>query len=1000
LDLTESIQHGLNTGFIDGTAVSVPEYQPNLILNDSKRGVKFLTTLTAELQHCEEFFFCVAFITNSGVQTLIRVLEDLQQKGIRGRIIASQYQNFTEPLALKRLASFSNIELRIITEGNLHSKGYIFRTGDFYSLIVGSSNLTQDALTRNNEWNLRVTSLHSGAIVHRTLEEFERNFAQAVEINDEWIDQYSQIYLRNKRSHAMSPGDEVDKDELSEDVFQQAILHIGEIKPNRMQAEALQSLQNLRSEGKNKALLISATGTGKTYLSAFDARKVQPRRLLFIIHRENIARAAMASFRKVFYDTTKRFGILSGTSRDIESDFLFTTIQTLSKDEVLHQFGRDHFDYIILDEAHHGEAMTYQKVLDYFQPKFLLGMTATPERSSIAKNQDNKEYIDLFKRFDYNIAYEIRLHKALEEDMLCPFHYFGVTDVFVDDTALEEGRAFLRLTTDERVKHILERSEFYGCDDGNIRCLVFCSRNDVSEELAKKFQALGKRAISLSGSDGIEVRERAIQALESDDPEEKLDYIFSVDIFNEGVDIPRVNQIILLRPTQSAIVFVQQLGRGLRKRADKDYLTVIDFIGNYTNNYLVPIALYGDSTYNKDRLRRLMVSGNAYVPGASTIHFDAVAQQRIFDSINASNLSLLQNLKKDYELLKYKIGRIPTMTDFVEHGSRDPKCYVDYKDAQGSLYGFVCKMEKDFKDSLNVKEKKILKFTGSDLANGKRIEEVLLMQLLLEKGKISVTTLEDNLRKAYGIPLTEKHLASVITNTNLRFVQENQGGRLVPVGEAHDITLVTHRDGDIALSEEFMVSLTNPVFAEYFKDLLHYGKYAFDAEYDPRTCQDGFILYKKYSRKDVFRILCWEQNPVAQNVGGYILSRDRSNCPIFVTYHKAEGISESIRYEDQFLSTSHFQWMSKSKRTMSSPEIQAILNDQGNLRLPLFIQKSNDEGTEFYYMGDTIPMKERFRPERIPLDASGTRTASIVHMELQLKVPVERGLYAYLLGEM
>lgn len=988
MELIDNIRNGLNTGFIDGTSVSIAEYQPDLIVNDSRRGSKLLTTLAAEMRRCEEFFFCVAFITNSGVQALLSILEELEAKGVRGKIIASQYQNFTEPLALKRLAGFKNIELRILTEGNLHSKGYVFRNGDNYTLIIGSSNLTQDALGKNNEWNLRVTSFRNGALVGRTLQEFQRNFENAVEVTQTWIDQYSQIYLGRKKAFAYREAEDVEKDELSEEVFNTAILRIGEIKPNKMQVEALQALENLRKDGKDKALLISATGTGKTYLSAFDARKMQPRRLLFIIHRENIAKAAMMSFKRVFYNSSRSFGMLSGRKKEIERDFLFTTIQTLSKDEVMRSFAKDYFDYIILDEAHHGGAETYKRVLDYFEPKFLLGMTATPERT---------DGFDIFKRFDYNIAYEIRLQQALEEDMLCPFHYFGVTDVCVEDEELEEENAFLKLTSDERVKHILEKSEFYGCDDGNVRCLVFCSRNDVSAELANKFNALGIMAICLTGEDSPDVRESAIQALESNDSDEKVDYVFTRDIFNEGVDIPRVNQIIMLRPTQSAIVFVQQLGRGLRKRADKEYLTVIDFIGNYKNNYLVPIALFGDSTYNKDRLRRLMVSGNASIPGASTINFDSIARQRIYDAINNSNLTMKKDLQKDFELLKYKIGRIPMMMDFVEHGSRDPMLYVAYS---RSLYNFVCTVEKDFKDTLSAKEKKIIELVSSEIANGKRVEEPLVLSGLLSKGRVTFSELGNLLMSRYGIRLTEKLLRSIETNLNFLFTTEKHPKKLVAVGLKYGVATVKRTGDAFYLADDLRMYLQNPTFAEYLKDTIQYGIHAFDADFDREKYYDGFVLYKKYSRKDVFRILCWDQNPVAQNVGGYIMSKDKTNCPIFVTYEKSEDISESIKYEDRFLSSNHFQWMSKNNRTMNSPEIRVIMDPNHKIRLPLFIKKNDDEGMEFYFIGDTVPLVNKFELQEISTDETGDsgKKASIVKMELTIEPAVERGLMEYLMG--
>ena len=293
---------------------------------------------------------------------------------------------------------------------------------------------------------------------------------------------------------------------------------------------------------------------------------------------------------------------------------------------------------------------------------------------------------DIFKQFDYNIAYEIRLHRALEENMLCPFHYYGITDVSIDDQLLSDKNAFLQLTNEERVKRIIEKAEFYGADDGVIRGLIFCNSNKVSYELSRRFNQKGYKTIALSGENNETERENAIKRLETDNLSEKLDYIFTVDIFNEGVDIPRVNQIIMLRPTQSAIIFVQQLGRGLRKLFNKEYLTVIDFIGNYNNNYLVPIALYGDTSYNKDHIRKLISNNSSMIPGASTINFDKIAKEQIFKALDNANLQLHRDLKNDYDLLKYKLGRIPMMMDFIEHSSRDPELYANYS---RSYFNFV-----------------------------------------------------------------------------------------------------------------------------------------------------------------------------------------------------------------------------------------------------------------------------------------------------------------------
>lgn len=441
-------------------------------------------------------------------------------------------------------------------------------------------------------------------------------------------------------------------------------------------------------------MVISATGTGKTYLSAFDAKQLGTKSFLFIVHRNNIAKEALNCFKRIFKNT-KKFGLYSGNEKESDADFVFATVQTLSSEYHLRRFRPDQFEYIVIDETHRIRGDTYQRIQNYFKPKFLLGMTATPERT---------DGFDVYKEFDYNIAYEIRLHRALEENMLCPFHYFGVIDISVNGQLLEDNSDFNRLTTDERVDRIIEKAKFYGSDNGVIRGLIFCKSVEESKTLSDKFNHRGFKTIALHGGSSEIERTNAINRLESDDETERFDYIFTVDIFNEGIDIPRVNQIVLLRPTHSAIVFVQQIGRGLRKTKGKDYLTIIDFIANYSNNYLVPVALYGDTTFNKDKLRRLLVSGSEFLPGASTVNFDRISKERIFNSIDSANLQRQRDLVNEYKSLKAKIGRIPMMMDFREHGTRDPEHYVKYSK---SYFNFLASVEESVQGNSQQQKKTI-----------------------------------------------------------------------------------------------------------------------------------------------------------------------------------------------------------------------------------------------------------------------------------------------------
>ena len=479
------------TGLVNKLIDSNLALTPKLVVNDYSKGSKVLSEIIYELNKCEEFFISVAFITNSGILPLLETLKVLKKKGVKGKILTTDYLNFSEPKALKKLLEFPNIEMKLYSKENFHTKGYIFRYKDHYKLIVGSSNLTQTALTKNKEWNLKVSSLEEGSLTEGVISEFNQLWNDADELTIKWIENYEGIYRKQVEFARKSKVPRLSQYKL---------------KPNKMQVEAIQGLEKLRENGQNKGLLISATGTGKTYLSAFELRNYNPKRALFIVHREQIAKQALNSFSNVFGDT-RSMGILSGTSKDVEKDFIFCTIQTLSKDEVLQSFGKNKFDYIIIDEVHKAGANSYQKIVNYFNPKFLLGMTATPERS---------DDFDIFKMFNYNIAYEIRLQQALEEDLLCPFHYFGVSDVTIDGIELDDKTDFKYLVAEERVKHIIDKINFYGYCGERVKGLIFCSDKKEAKELSDIFNKKGYKTVFLTGENSQEERETAIERLEQD----------------------------------------------------------------------------------------------------------------------------------------------------------------------------------------------------------------------------------------------------------------------------------------------------------------------------------------------------------------------------------------------------------------------------------------------------------------------------------------------------
>lgn len=966
----DALKENLHTGFIDQSISSNKKYLPQFLVNDKVEGKKILSSIIHELNTCDKFWFSVAFVTTSGIAALLNTLMELEKRGLQGTVLVSQYLNFTQPEALKKLLKLKNIKLKIVTNSNFHAKGYLFKKGEFYNLIVGSSNLTASALSSNKEWNLKISATYESKIINSALKEFESEFENAVNVDEKYLNKYEEIYKKQYENRL-------------ENIDQLAHSIENEPTPNNMQKDALQNLSKLRAQGKIKALLISATGTGKTYLSAFDVEKVNPNKFLFIVHRTNIAQKALDTFKSIFHDT-KTMGMYSGNKRELDKDFIFSTIQTISRPEHLNQFDKKHFDYIVIDESHHAGADSYQHILNHFSPKFLLGMTATPERT---------DGLDIFSLFDHNIAYEIRLHKALDEDMLSPFHYYGITDISINGEMLKENEDFSILTSDERMKHIIEKTELYGCDNGVVRGLIFCSSVNECSVLSEGFNQRGFNTVALDGSSSESVRNNAINNLEAEfDDDKRLDYIFTVDIFNEGIDIPKVNQVIMLRPTQSSIVFIQQLGRGLRKIKTKDYLTVIDFIGNYNNTYLIPIALYGDTSYNKDALRKLMSGGSSLMPGSSTINFDSISRDKIFDAINSANMQLKKDLVNDYKLLKFKLGCIPMMLDFIEHGLRDPNLYVNYS---GSYFNFVISQEKHLEDSLDQKELFLLKLFSNEINNSKRVEECLILKEIIEVGSISITQLEALISEKYLYKVSFETIESCVKNLNFEFVTEKENNKLKPIREIYKTNIVKMDKDNLLIHDDFHALLnSNTTFASFLLDSVKYSIKMFNQLFDSNKFINGFILYRKYSRKDVFRILNWERNPVAQNVGGYIISSDKSNCPIFVNYHKEEAISNSTKYEDHFISNNQFAWMSKSKRTLNSPDVKTI-EGEVDLRIPLFIKKNNDEGVEFYYMGDIKPIAESF--EQTSMLSDNEKNVSVVKVKFSMNHPVEDSIYRYII---
>ena len=969
------LKEGCLTAYIDKTYSSNLAYKPQFISNNYKEGRKVLSSIEDELLSCKEFFISVAFITMGGVTPLLQTLKELERRHIPGKILTTDYQNFSEPRALRKLAELSNITLKMYrtdeAQEGFHTKGYIFKNEELYRIIVGSSNLTLSALTKNREWNTRIVSTDQGEYVEDLMAEFtdlwDSKYAVAF---DDFIDEYSLNYRVIQKQRKIAKQAQIPS------------LEQYKLQPNSMQLGFIANLDKIQKSGESKALLISATGTGKTYASAFALREEAVKKVLFLVHREQIAKQAIASYKKVF-GNTRTFGLLSGNSKDFDADYLFSTMQMMAKPEILSKFQRDEFETIIIDEAHRTGATSYQNIMRYFTPKFWLGMTASPERT---------DSFDVYEAFDHNIAYEIRLQQALEENLLCPFHYFGITDLQIDGETVDEEtglKEFNKLTCDERVDYVIEQMEYYGYYGQCPKGLIFCSSKKEARILSEKFNERGYRTLALTGEDGQEKREQAVERLVLNDGEDKLDYIFTVDIFNEGVDIPEINQVIMLRPTESPIVFVQQLGRGLRKADDKEYVVILDFIGNYKNNFMIPIALSGDRSYNKDNIRRYVLEGERIIPGSSTIHFDEISRKRIFAAIDSANFSDIKLIKENYKNLKNKLGHIPALKDFDTYGEMDVLRIFD-NSSLGSYYKFLVKYEKEYRVRLSASEEKVIEFVSKKLASGKRIHELALLNRMLSYRHGFFPIWKDEMAKEYGINLQDKTVKNVVNVMTNEF----------PTGSgkktyADCIFLEKMKQKDYDISDKFDSMLQNPDFYRILKELVEFGISRYKENYSHRYQDTSFVLYQKYTYEDVCRLLEWENNEVPLNLGGYKYDRKTKTFPVFINYDKEEDIQDTIKYEDHFVSPNRLIAISKQSRTKDSEDVQNFLHAQERgIDVELFVRKNKDDkiSKEFYYLGrmEATGQATEF------IMANTDKTA--VEIEWELDTPVREDIYEYIVN--
>lgn len=844
----------------------------------------FLATIQTNLRMCKEFCFSVSFIKKAGLVLLMNDIRSAIERGAKGKLITSTYQNFTDVESLnsflKLALTFDNFECHLddecfydernYTTNGFHTKGYLFDFGDRCEVIVGSSNITRYALLKNIEWDLVVDCQKQDEAYLNACKEFNDLWGKTYELTQDHINLYAQ-----KLNFAIERWD------MDYDLAEQRI------KPNYMQRKALKELNRNRAIGISRALVVSATGSGKTYLAAFDAMNFAPNRLLYVVHEGSILRKSLETFQDVF-GGLKTCGMYTGEAKELEADFIFTT--NVSMCNSLELFDKKEFDYIIIDECHHAVASTYRKIIEYFEPEFLLGLTATENR------MDNQDVVELFGN---NIPYELRLRDAIINDLIVPFHYYGIRDELIDYglTDSAERRLIAQMSDEENCDFIYQQIEKHRPQGQKLKALAFC-RNIQHARMMKENMEEYYHTAFLSGKNKTGERIRAYNDLQSDNKE--LEILFAVDILNEGVDIPGVNMVLFLRPTESSTIFIQQLGRGLRKFQNKSHVTILDFIGNsYKRSVHIALALGSLSKgyILEKKLLKSMVREDFKPLGLEEygvkISIDDLSKEEILHHIDKENFNQIRYLKKDYQNFKDYL-KTPTFPKHMDYVNSDyapnllkfMKIRIDGKKTE-SYYGF-------------------LKGIGEDVP------------LFTEEQIAAIAYLSSML------PLVRRHefliaqclLNDITSESQIRQILSNEIGGYTDEQFDHALRFMVEGGAVIADDGEVMFACdADPEFKEFVSDLLNYGLSQYGVRY--KNDEEDFLLYQDYRQDQaLLKIL---ENPKHNQYGTYYKN---GNMYIFAGLKKDDSVQDHLNYKDKFLDKETFQWESIANITEKDIEKQ------------------------------------------------------------------------------
>ena len=790
----------------------------DVMTGDRDKRMYLYYQLVNSIKKADRVDIIVSFLMESGVKMLLSELDNALRRGATIRILTGNYLGITQPSALYLIKQKlgDRVDLRFYNEKerSFHPKSYFFHYKDYSELYIGSSNISRSALTSGIEWNYRFTStsdLKNYEKFFRTFEDLFEN--HSIMIDDEELKRYSKSW------HRPAVSKDLDKYDSNEEDTNVRVLY----EPRGAQIEALCALESTRAEGAKRALVQAATGVGKTYLAAFDSKDYE--HVLFVAHREEILEQAATSFKNI--RNSDDFGFFKGSLKEIDKSVVFASVATLGKEEYLNEkyFVSDYFDYIVIDEFHHAVNDQYKRIVEYFKPQFLLGLTATPER------MDGR---NIYEICDYNVPFEISLKDAINKGMLVPFHYYGI----FDDTDYS-GIHLVRGKYDEKelnARYIgnVPRHDLiykYYCKYGSKRALGFCCSRAHAEEMAKEFCKRGIPSVAVySNADGEFSEDRGIAIEKLKNGEIKV--IFSVDMFNEGVDITSVDMVMFLRPTESPIVFLQQLGRGLRKSKGKEYLNVLDFIGNYEKAGRVRFLLTGKKLSEKELFNP---ADRTSFPDDCIIDFDMKLID-LFVEMDKKHLKLKDQIRNEYFRVKDLLGKRPSRIELftymdddvyqmaIAHSKDNPfKRYLEYL--------------KDLVE-LTLEEEELYQGLGREFINlieNTNMTKVYKMPVLMSfynHGDVCMAVSEEQLlaswKEFFSTGTNWKDLEADITYERYQAISDKEHVKKIIQMPVHFLQesgkgFFVKRDGcALALREELKDIICKPAFAEQMKDVIEY----------------------------------------------------------------------------------------------------------------------------------------------------------------------------------